>query len=861
MVFRDHPPERGAAMRKIKPLLSILIFLALLAELVTPIQAAAEPLKVYYNGGADSVLQALTLAGFEQVTTPLEADVLVVNGSDANLQAVSGAVNTGKPLLLMIGPNTKSSDLALLLGGVAGITPVEKSVSLVPTSGSSDPLTSQVVWTSSPQIHTWYKVDHALLEPIIETYEDHSLILGQAMSAHGKVYVFTGSLTAGDNNQFQQWAYYNYLIYNLVSRLGGVEPLSFGKYNASPVPHATQRVIMLIVLGLITAAAFHLFWRVRRYSQAHPEALDTIVADSKEYVSRQASTAWDRVGFHRPLGGFLFALLLGLVLFIPLIIYQNMILPAYILPSAQALGIWGRVTQFFAFLWQFFDMGTSIAFIKFYSQYRVHDPRKDIQYGQLFVWWQLLSGAIQVALVTIISSTFLPETAYALYAWSIILHAMVQIPGFLTIMRDAFTAHQRFDYAQILDLSVQLVLPMLIQPIFVTIMVIWGRNNPIFGPAMGGVLGLGISAYMVQVASFGIGWWLYHRLGYNARVLFLALFNWDVIKSAFRFGVFEMLGSVAWAAGQAMEIVVTQTRLINYAEIWGNWGLAQNFIFAFNAMAVLFNNLMPSMSEAFASGRKILSRYYSAMAYKWGGMISAFIGAILLAVADKFILGASGPDFKRAASYAIPLIIWGAVQFPSWVGDNVQLAANKPYLKSILVACEQALRVLLAFLLIGPLQVNGLIIAYFIGLLSKDFVGYFINNRVCFKQAYYFWQSLAAPLLAGAVHYFILRWLTGLIWKGDQITSIIIFFIGILPSYPLYAFLYAFAGGWDDDTLEEFHQGTKLASFMQPLAWLFWKASVWGAKISPLHNAFPISIRAAAVEEAASLTDERVQLI
>ncbi len=64
-----------------------------------------------------------------------------------------------------------------------------------------------------------------------------------------------------------------------------------------------------------------------------------------------------------------------MLLFIPLIIYQNVVLPVYILPSAQALGIWGRVTQFFSLAWTFFDLGTSIAFIKYLSEYRVHDPK------------------------------------------------------------------------------------------------------------------------------------------------------------------------------------------------------------------------------------------------------------------------------------------------------------------------------------------------------------------------------------------------------------------------------------------------------------------------------------------------------
>ena len=86
------------------------------------------------------------------------------------------------------------------------------------------------------------------------------------------------------------------------------------------------------------------------------------------------------------------------------------------------------------------------------------------------------------------------------------------------------------------------------------------------------------------------------------------------------------------------------------------------------------------------------------------------------------------------------------------------------------------------------------------------------------------------------------------------------FFIALLPSYPIYAFLYGFAGGWDDATLDEFHQATHLANFMRPLAWFFWFSSSLGAKISPLHNVFPIKVRAEALVEAATLTEERVQL-
>jgi O-antigen/teichoic acid export membrane protein len=841
--------------------LLIVCIVSLLLLIPLPVYAQTSAIRVYYAGPTGGVATALSLDKDIQLTTDLaQADVFVLNGEIPDPAAVSARVKAGAGLLLILGPKLDPNGMQILLGAPTSLSAGESDISLVPSSGASDPVLDAIIWTSAPQVNqrSILPADH--FKALVSAYEDNSMILGQTSLGSGSISLFTAFLGADTNQQFQQWAYFNYWIYHMVTRLAGRTPLAFGQYGASPVPHTIDRIVILAALTGILAITLLIYWRVRRFSLAHPEELDALVADRQEYQTRQESTAWDEIGFHRPLGGFLLAFMMGVIVFIPLIIYQNMILPAYILPSAQALGIWGRVTQFFTFLWQLFDMGTAAAFVKFFSEYRIHDPKKGIQYGQLYIWWQLLSGAMQVAVVVVVASTILPESPFALYAWSIIVHSLIQLPGFFAVMRLALNSYQRADYGQIVTIGTEVLLPVLVQPIFVTLMVIWGRGNPVFGESMGGLLGMGVAAYFVQLIAFLLGFWLYRRLGYNTRVLFLAHFDWKIIRSAFRFGVFEMLGSVAWAIGQAMEIVVTQSRLVNYAEIWGNWGLAQNFIFSFQVIGSLYDNLMPSISEAISNGRHMLSRYYSVMAYKWGGMMSAYIGAVLLAVADRFILGASGPQFARAALYSIPLIIWGAVQYPSWVGDNVQLAANKPYLKTALIFGEQTIRIALAFLLIERFQVTGLIIAYFIGLLAKDLAGYFVNNRLCYRQRFYVWQSLVAPLLAGGVHYLLLRWLTGLIWQGDQITSVLIFFIGILPSYPIFAFFYGLFGGWDDATLEELHRSVELSSFMKPLAWLFWRSTALGARISPLHGRFPVSIRDQALEEARKLMVERVPL-
>ena len=841
---------------------ALLVTILLLLIFTFPVSAQTN-LKVFYSGDEGSVLTALKLIpGIDIVPDLSAADVIVLNGSSVDPTLVNAQVEAGKGLVLIMGtqPGLSADAVSIILGQQVRLTEQTSPLSLDTQKGSQDSLVSAIVWSSAPQIRERQVMETSLpMTAVVVGFETKETVLSSLKVGKGEVFVFT-SILGDANPQIQEWAYFNYLIYHLVERADGQQPFSFADYPNSPVPHRNDQIILFAILGGMLAIPSFLYWFVRRYSKRHPEALDNIVVNRKAFTKLEARTDWEDIGFHRPLGGFFLAMFLGLILFVPLIIYQNLILPAYILPSAQAIGIWGRVTQFFNLIWLFFDMGTSIAFVKFFSQYRIHDPKEGIKYGQVFVWWQLLSGAVQVAIVVALSGTVLPHSAYAIYSWSVIIHTFIQIPGFYQFYRYAFTGLQRFDFAQILDVGLTLVFPMITQPIIVTLFVMWGRAHPIFGGSIGGLLGMGVAAYATELLTFLLGMLLYRRLGYNVRIYFLAHFDWKVIKNSFKFGVFNMIGSGLWGIGQSIEILITQTYLVNYAEVWGNWVLAQNFVFAFQVLQTLYNNLMPSWSEAISNGRKILSTFYSALAYKWGGVISGFVAAVLLAVGDRFIIGASGPEFSRAAIYAVPLLIWGAVQFPSWVGDNVQLGSNKPWLMSLMIALEQTIRIVLAFALVRFLQINALIIAYFVAIMIKNITAYFINNKYCFQQKFYFWQSLFAPLLAAGAHYLVIRWVSGLIWKSDQVTSIIILFIGLLPSYPLYAFFVGLFGGWEDADLADMHRALALSSFMKPFAWLWWRSSSLGARVSPLRNRFVMDIRQAALEEAKSLTKEKVSL-
>lgn len=838
----------------------ITLALSVLFWCIHPAMAADNPVDIFYAGPEGSVHTALSLSrSFRNASMPEDADVLILNGSIPDPEGMAAMLRSGTGLVLIPGPDLSAESIGKLLGAPVTLEDKSNPLSLTAAEGIQDPAIDEIVWNSSPQIRNRSVLQGIGLTPIVIGYADQSLILGSGTIDEGTIFYFSGSMD-GSNPQIQDWPYFNYLFYQLTSRAAGVPALSFADYPASPVPHPRERNILFAILSVILVTAWSIFWFVRRYSLAHPEALDTLVSREESFETRQATTDWEEIGFHRPLGGFLLALVIALIMSIPMTIYSTMILRVYILPSAQALGIYGRVTQFFSVIWVIFDVGTAVVFVKFFSQYRVHDPQRAIKFGQFFVWWQALTGTAQIALVTAVAGIWLPQTAYALYAWITIAHCMIQIPGFYMVFRHALAGWQRFDYVQMMELAGVLAFPLLTQPIIVTAMVAWGKAHPAIGSSMGGLYGMAISAYVGQILAFLLGFFLYRRLGYNAKVLFLAHFDFRTIKETFRFGVFEMLGSAAFTTGQAMEIMITTAYLINYNEIWGNWGLAQGFAMTYAVLMTLNGNLLPSISEAISNARIKLSQYYAVMAHKWGGLISGFFCAVLLAVVDRFILGTTGPEFERAAAYAFPLIIYHAMTFPTWVNDVVILAANRPYLKTGLTIAEQIIRITLVFVLIDHFQIYALVLAYMVAIMVKNVTSFFIAHRYCFRQRYYFWQILAAPFLAGLVHYTLLRWSTGLIWTGSPSSSLLVYIIGLLFSFPVYSLFYGFFGGWDDEGLLEFRRAVDLSNFARPVAWLLWKASDIGARISPLHGRFPISIYQEAVEEAKSLTKERVAL-
>ena len=73
-----------------------------------------------------------------------------------------------------------------------------------------------------------------------------------------------------------------------------------------------------------------------------------------------------------------------------------------------------------------FDVGTSFALAKYFAQYRVKNPDKSIHYIQIFIWWQILTGMVQIILIALIGAIIFPQTNLAHMTWIFISYSIAQ---------------------------------------------------------------------------------------------------------------------------------------------------------------------------------------------------------------------------------------------------------------------------------------------------------------------------------------------------------------------------------------------------------------------------------------------------
>ncbi len=923
-------PRKAKKARKHSILLIVALFCVLSSAIVffialQPIRAEKEKelnVLVVYDGSYKKFLESLAIdksinvKSSEDTSELLHIDestdiivLLDVKLSSSEKNNLSAFVNNGGGLFIVCGPHiTKSpsilNNFSIIESGSALKTNFEPFV-LTPEEKEHE-ISKAIVWNSAPDLKniTIIKALDDSMDNIIRGYpisksltkdDYHTMIYGEKDFGSGKISIFTGWMDDTYNSEYKLWPYFNYFLYAILLSNQNEDIPAYYEWEYSPVPHLFEQLLLLGYIIILTVLALLLFKAVKKRSADNPidevllvkeeknlelkevatqkpqiESNPLIIKDTKENKlnaeREDLKSDWEQIGTHRQISGYFFYFFIGVLVVLPQLLIVGFLMPRYIQPFPQASGYFNFATTYFQAIWMLFDVGTSAALAKYFAQHRVQNPSKAIHYIQIFVWWQTITGIVQIIIVAFIGSIIFPRTEIAHMTWIFIFHSLIQYPGFFMVFVFIFQGLQRSDLQTIGQVLAGLVLGTIGQIIFILVFRAWGVANPIYGEALGAGIGYAIGVYFAEWTTFLITMIIFKRLGYSVKRIFRIDFSREELKQVLKYGIKLTAGNIWVPAVLFFQIVLVAIYVSNYSNEIGYYNLASTLGGIIGLIGFFMSTLLSSFSEAYENKRPALVKLYVYQGFKWGNYLTFPLFIALLAAGDYIILGAAGETWARATYYLVVILIFQLLGPYSWLGDSILMGTGKTQWAAVAWVLEQAIRALLLWILLAIFQdMLFVMIAYIPALIIKDlFMWIIIKKKVCdFKL--FPWSSFIAPGIASIIGYFVLRAFAVAIWQvptPDKIVNVLIMYVvAVFGFLYLFAFLVGFFGGFDNNTLKEFERASKMIKGVGFFTRALYFATLAGCKASPgLHDRFKVTIFQPAMEEAHALTLEKKRL-
>jgi O-antigen/teichoic acid export membrane protein len=853
-----------------------LILLAGLAAGSSRLDAQSRVIEVYYIGPQDAVARAIELAEpyILRVDQADRAQVIVVNnpllteGVVGLLQELGVEAQQGRVgMVIFCGPlfPQNAQDLREILGVSTFGMEMHAVPARVRASGTVDPLQQAITWSSAPEIAARTVITNPnLLQSVVVTSDQGGIIQRVRGRDRGRATTQMQTWVVGPwlghptNTRWSQWAYFDYLVYRLIADASGTSPIAFADYPKAPTPPGSTRLIIGAAGVALVFGAGLTYTTARRRLYLSADLTQSWRRMSVLSAGRSGPVGWSRVGFHRPLAGFLAFLPWSLILFLPLLIYSLQVAPDLLSAGTAGLEVWEGVTRWTMVVWVLLDLGTGMAAVRHFSAHVAHNPRKAVRFLQFYVWWQLMSGAAQVGVACLAAMVVLPAAGMAHLTYPILARAVLQVPGFLGVFALTFRARQRFGSEQFLNL-----LYIASVPSFQTGMVLlfrtWteGSSETMQGVAV--MLGLAVGLGLAEAFAFCVGAYLHRREGQTLTALFLPTFDARTASETLRFGI-------PWAIAAAIPALTTLLQTQGASTALGgalvptdlsieSWQVLILIATGFEILLTgFYQDLMPALTEAAVLQTKTLLRYYVSQGVRYGAWFSLFLFAALGALGVSMLPNSLAARYADAWVWLTPLLAWGALRWTAWLPDRMLEAAGRPDLIVALTLIEHTVRLGGAFLLTPRWGTGGLLAAYLVALLLRSVLGRIVAGRFLGHARLYPWQTLVAPGVAAALLYYLLHNIQALrlVSAGEPGMP---GSIGLLLlSLPIYAFLTSLLGGWDDGSLSDLHKATELSGVGYPFAWILLQVVRLGSQVSPLHGRYPVGLHALAQEEALTVT-------
>ncbi len=817
-------------------------------------QAKPEPsIPVYFLGKDQAISERVFLDKKIQPVFQLEkAKVIVLQDTIPNekeKEELIQQVRAGKGLIVMMGPEVSPLFLSELYG-----TPVElqtESKSLPAKFYLPTPKFWKGIWDyirgkqSKTELH-WTQqgqIDWSSLPSITDRFEPikpapfgKALVLGdkpeqvvlyEGEVGQGKVYLLTAwiyvdpnsSLSRKENKNYQFfcWPFFNYLVYGMVMEAGLETPEKFPDWPGAPVISHSQKTNILVGLIFFAAINMLLFLWVLTYSRRHKTPLEgfekaVYTHDTFDLKASRLQNQWADAGFYRPLSGFLIGLIIGIpwaLLMLPVGVWTRNNL--YIFPMLGGMEglIWGVLGLVFFV----FDLDTSTAAIKFYAEYRVKDPKRAVQYFQFLIWWQMLTGMVQIIFITLFAFYVLPNTLWSYLAIAFFCWSLFQWPGFpAQFFYDVFHAYQRFDvstYYNYINMALGIIYGVAMWYLWRR----WGTVHPRFGEAFSYPFLVVTLFLAINWTYFFIGYFLYRRLGYPFKVMFMAHFNWELVKQVILYGYKLTIRQAIDKIDKFLWVVILAVVLSNYLENSGIVALALGAYAALEGVEIIS---ISTFSEAYSNNRMKLARHYMLQALQWGFFGSTIIGTMLLIMVSP--LNAYLSTQWSQVTKLLPLVFLSSILICfARMPDTIFKASGRTEFIPLVGAVLLAVKVIFLFLLVPSMQIFGPPTVLIFVNVTDVILSWLLISRYILKVNVNPIKMALPHLLAGAVVTLVLLAARHYLLPFKMPGLVAMVILTLLMMVPL-IFLTAVFGGWNDVSLDEFERAS-LTNKMTRVVW------------------------------------------
>lgn len=574
---------------------------------------------------------------------------------------------------------------------------------------------------------------------------------------------------------------------------------------------------------------------------------------------------YETVGFHRILGGFYYNLLLVLASTILFTILSLVLLPL-IRPFPEVEGYSTVTYGLLSFLFGFFDLGSTKGgeshaqlndgLLRFVGEYSTTKPYQALRYIQFFVWFQMITGIIQITLISVLAlSGFFKQVNHLIYF--ILGYSLIQFPGCTQIFESIFKGFLRLDAYGMLTFLKNSIVKFGVQLICVVIGRYWGSQHPQFGDMMGATLGWIISLWVIELVTFAVGIILYRqkigkRLGLSVTDIFIPDFDKKVAFQTLSFSFKLWIGNlVGYFMGLWTNIIII-LYIPAYAAWVGLLALADQLAGIAIMGGIMIRNSTPALSEAFLLRKFFLFKSYLLNLTKFTFYTTTqFLYPMIILLPP--LISSIVPIIPGFAQYEtlsliIPLYFTAEALVNSLISlsGRLLLCSDHPMAFVIIgiVTSPAGLLGILLFLSLG-LSWQAIILSNLVGravlIIALMLYFHLKIQRLPFGNAGFLWQAIIAPILTGIITFLPLLGLRALLipWLNlYPVTAMVFTLLFCLFLYPMFVYspIYAFIGGTDSEGIIFMQKAIKLSGPSMILTKIYYQMLYWGQKACPWKN-------------------------